>query len=124
MSSDKIIVISPSSQKTLDCDVNKLSDLIESVTNVAGKKLNADFSVNVISDMPELTGNVECSHIFGIVNHSEEFINLGLSTKIPHYSMVKCVKCTKAFDLFRSAEDINKYLRLDGKNEFAGVICK
>jgi len=125
MSTEKAILIASSSLKAIDSDVNKLAELITDVTNMAERKLNADFMVDVVSDIPSLFNKNDCRHVLGIlVPGSEKYVNLESSDYIPKNAVIKCARCGMVFSLFRTANEIQDVVHPDQFNSINGVVCK
>jgi len=125
MSSNKVILISPASTKAIDSDVDKLSGLISDIIDMAEKKLDADFSVDIISDIPSLFNKNDCRHVLGIlIPGSEKYVNLDSSNYIPANAVIKCARCDTVFSLFRSAEEIKEIAHPDKVDDINGVVCK
>jgi len=124
MSTEKAILIASSSLKAIDSDVNKLAELITDVTNMAERKLNADFMVDVVSDIPSLFNKNDCRHVLGIlVPGSEKYVNLDGSDYIPKNSVIKCARCGIVFSLFRTASEIREVVHPDQLNGIDSVTC-
>ena len=112
MSSNNMILIAPSSQRTQDFDVSKLLVIIEKVVKVASKKLLADFEIRLMRDMP----NIEdvacqpaqgCEHVFSIRNQVDDEIINTYTDIIPGTVIIKCLKCGIEYDFCKNTFEID-----------------
>ena len=114
MSSQKVIIIMPGSQQTLDMDMKKLSVLIKSICKTAGEKLKAVFNSEIIDDVATLwseNAKPVCDHKFGMVDIEdarEDIINLYLNKELPENIAVKCIKCKKIFKIFGNQFELER----------------
>ncbi len=112
MSSDKVIVVSPTSQRTIDRDVERVASAIDYVAQGLGKKISADFETMIMDDVPKLFKNgTVCDHVFGIATpHNSKLIN---SQFIPDDAVLLCAKCNQSFSLF-TADEIKEMMSPPG----------
>jgi len=117
LSSEKIILVTPASTRTIDRDVDKMASAMEYVSDKFGKRQNADFEVTVLEDVSKIYNRddkhgdlIDCVHQMAICTAEGECIDIDNSTHIPFDAVLVCPKCGLEFTLFRDVNDLKNSL--------------
>jgi len=111
---EKVILVTPASQQTVDNDMNKLSVLIKNICKQVEEKLKAKFSITIIDDVATIWGNSSkntCEHEFGMIDLTdphEDIVNLYLNKPLPESPAIKCVNCKRVFKIHRNSFELER----------------